>query len=68
MPANLFHYELLPFFEDPKELLVLKCIDRAHLAALESVKDRIITHFETKLKGMESEIPEEKMIELRNAE
>ena len=30
MPTNLFKYELLPFIDNPKHLLVLKVLNHAH--------------------------------------
>ena len=45
IPAGVFRYELLPFFEHPKELLVLFCVNRHHWKKFNDRSQLFVNHF-----------------------
>ena len=45
IPAGVFRYELLPFFEHPKELLVLFCVNRHHWKNFNDRYQLFVNHF-----------------------
>ena len=42
----VFQYELLPFFEHPRELLVLRCVNGRHAEVFFQRSKGIIKHFD----------------------
>ena len=45
IPQGIFQFEIVPFFDNPKDLLVLKCIDKAHRDLFPKQADAIVKHF-----------------------
>ena len=62
-PAQSIPIRAPPDFSDPKEHLVLKCINIRHSQLLQNRSYRIISHFESKMNYMGPEIAEEHMEE-----
>ena len=46
IPNMVFQYELLPFFEHPRELLVLRCVNGRHAEVFFQRSKGIIKHFD----------------------
>ena len=46
IPQGVFQFEFIPFFENPKDLLVLKCIDKESQNIFPKRADAILKHFE----------------------
>ena len=45
IPQGIFQFEIVPYFDNPKDLLVIKCIDRAHRDLFPKRADAIVKHF-----------------------
>ena len=45
IPQGIFQFEIVPFFDNPKDLLVLKCIDKAHRDLFPKRADAIVNPF-----------------------
>jgi hypothetical protein len=45
MPTGLFLYEFIPYFEDPKHLVVLRCINREHASVFMSRIEPFFKHY-----------------------
>ena len=61
MPANLFRYEVLPYLAHPREVAVLRCLDRQHSNMIHNRSQGIVSYFEGVLEEMSKEVSEEKM-------
>ena len=59
MPANLFRYEVLPYIAHPREVGVLRCLDRQHFSMINNRSQGILSYFE--------ELSEEKMPQFEKA-
>lgn len=60
---NLFRFEVLPFLSHPREVAVLRCVDRQHSSMMNDRAQGIIAHFEQILYEMSKGMSEERMQE-----
>lgn len=67
MPANLFRYEVLPCLAHPRQVAVLRCLDREHSSMINDRSEGIVSYFEGVLEEISNEVSEEKTQEFEKA-
>ena len=63
IPNGVFQYELLPFFSHPKELIVLRCINRHHYENFNERSEGIIKHFDEMNEELKESLSDEMKID-----